>query len=398
MKSRWTAPAWWLAASFLASASACAHGGAGAMAPHGPSPLVAEARRILLGEHYLARGALETAGLDESADPHAAIRAMIAALHDPATRLLEPNGMAQLQLDLSEATSIGVGLPELLSIDLDEGRECAPTIVTPQPNTSAARAGLLPHDRIVDVDGFPTRCDLDDVMERLRGQAGVPVRLSLERGGVRSLVTLEREKLAARPASVRAGATTLDGVSVLHVAIDAFARDTVEGLVAALASANGLPVILDLRNDPGGQVPVALAALGAFFGEVDVIQMVRAHDERESLRATGAARLPMPKAILIGEGTASTAELFAAAMRDVGHVRLVGRRTFGKGLVHAGFPLSDGAVLFVSIGALRTLSNQPILGQGLEPDVDVAWSDGLRVPVAVPGTAADVQFAAAVRK
>jgi carboxyl-terminal processing protease len=101
--------------------------------------------------------------------------------------------------------------------------------------------------------------------------------------------------------------------------------------------------------------------------------------------------------VLTNAGTASAAELVAAALRDTGRARLVGEPTAGKALVHAPATLGDGSVLLISVGRLVRLDGTEILGGGLVPDERVPWAGSVHPPLPVPGRAPDdPQLAAAL--
>jgi carboxyl-terminal processing protease len=156
-------------------------------------------------------------------------------------------------------------------------------------------------------------------------------------------------------------------------------------------------VVLDLRNNPGGAVDAALAVVGLFVGERDVVRSV-GRLERPVLRSTGSQRVRGRVAVIVNEGSASAAELLAVAVEEGGRGRVFGQRTAGKALVHVPGPLDDGSVLLISAARLVRLDGTEILGRGVAPDVPVAWPESVHPPLAVPGARErDPQLAAAVR-
>jgi len=361
-------------------------------APLSPPPVdddvVAQAREALATRH--PEGArLAGVTLPRGASRETSIGALLAALGDPSTRLLGPEAWAAFLGEVSGGATVGVGLRELLDLDLD--REGRLVVITTQPGGSAARGGLAPGDVLETVDGQPVR-NLGEAMARLRGPEGSEVRLGLRRGEARS-VTLRREALPAAGSHVKAGRT--EG-GALHLALDGFSADTPAAVERELRDLGDGPVVLDLRNNPGGEVDAALAVAGAFLGEREVIRTAGKLDA-PVLRSTGTARVRGKVVVLTNAGTASAAELLAAALRDTGRARVVGERTAGKALVHVPAPLNDGSVLLISVGRLVRMDGAEILGRGLVPDERVRWPGSVHPPLPVPGQpASDAQLAAAL--
>src|SRR6185369_7701133 len=230
------------------------------------------------------------------------------------------------------------------------------------PGGPAARAGLAPGDVVERVDGQPVRT-LGEAVARLRGPEGAEVRLDVRRGGEVRTVALRREALPAAGSHVRAG--RLEG-GALHLALDGFSADTAPAVERALEGAGDGPVVLDLRNNPGGAVDAARAVAGLFLGERDVIRTVGKLDA-PVLRSVGTSRVRGSVVVVTNAGTASAAELLAAALRDSGRARLVGESTAGKALVHAPAKLDDGSVLLISVGRLVRMTGRRSWAGGSSP-------------------------------
>src|SRR5262249_19478584 len=156
----------------------------------------------------------------------------------------------------------------------------------------------------------------------------------------------------------------------LHLALDGFSPDTPAAVARALEGVGERPVVLDLRNNPGGAVEAALAVVGVFLGEREVVRAVGRLDT-PVLMSSGPRVVRGRAVVVVNRGTASAAELLAAALHDVSGARLVGEPTAGKALVHVPAKLDDGSVLLISSGRLLRLDGSEILGRGLAPDVTV---------------------------
>jgi carboxyl-terminal processing protease len=251
-----------------------------------------------------------------------------------------------------------------LSIDID-ARSGVPVIVTPLPGSPAAQAGLLPGDRVTAIDGKPTgRIPFGEVMRKLRGPAGTEVKLGVQRGAAAREVTLRRTGLPAQGSGVDAG--SIEGV--LHLRIQRFGETTPGAVAAALARFPRIPVVLDLRGDPGGILDSALQVAGLFVGRVEVAAMQRS----QGIRKLSGARDGLGKrrvAILVDEGTASAAELLAAALSSVSRAKVIGAPTVGKCLVHSVAQLEEGGLLLFTVGRLRTLAGRSLCEGGVRIDV-----------------------------
>lgn len=363
-----------------------------AAAPVSPAvpddPVVAQARTMLVENH--PSGDRVASVKVTGASRREAIDALLAALGDPSTRLLPADAWPTFLAEVSDQATVGVGLRELL--DLDLGQDGRLVIITTQPGGPAARAGVGPGDVLERIDGQPTG-DLTAAMRRLRGREGTDVQLTLRRGGGERTVTLHREALPPAGDHVRAG--RIDG-GTLHLALDGFSAGTPAAVERALAGQGDRGMVLDLRNNPGGAVDAVLAVAGLWVGERDVVQALGRG--RQVLRSTGAVRAQGRVAVLVNEGSASAAELMTLTLRDSGRGRIFGQRTVGKALVHVPGQLDDGSMLLISTARLVGLDGTEILGRGLEPDVAVPWPDSVHPPLAVPGSAGrDPQLAAALR-
>ena len=349
--------------------------------------MVGQARALLVARHPSGE---RVATVQVTGSRRERIEALLSILGNPSTRLLPAKAWTPFLAEVSGQRTVGVGLRELLDLDLSaDGRL---VVITTQPGGPAARAGIAPLDVLERIDGKAPR-DLTEAMAWLRGAAGTEVSLALRRGTQQRSVTLRRVAVSAAGGHVRAA--MLAG-KILEVAIDGFSAGTQAAVERALEGADDRDIVLDLRNNPGGALDVALAVAGLLVGEREVVRAV-GRDAPEVLRSIGAAHVRGKVAVLVNQGSASAAELLALALRGSGRARLFGQRTAGKALVHVPAPLDDGSVLLISTARLVQLDGTELLGRGLEPDERVAWPDSVHPPLRVPGQPGqDPQLAAAL--
>jgi len=285
---------------------------------------------------------------------------------------------------------------ELLSVDLDE-RTKQLVVVSPVFNSPAARAGLWPHDRLTHIEEAATaEMSLKDAMKRLRKPAGQEVKLTITRENQEKHFALRSEALTPTASALYTAVKFEQGRKIGYLALRMFLQNSSAELREALIKLVQKKVqgfILDLRHNPGGSMASCLQIVGAFLGELP-IGKISSRGVISVLAGQGEKLTNLPVVVLVNEGTASAAELLAAALQSHQRAILVGARTFGKGLVHGFQQLSDGAMLMVTIGKLQTLSGEEILREGITPEVAIDMPPSLTETVASTN---DKQYLEAVK-
>ena len=298
---------------------------------------------------------------------YGAIQGMLSSL-DPHSSFLKPDDYKELQIE-TKGSFTGIGIEITI-------RDGILTIVAPIEGTPAWKAGLKPGDKIIKINGKPTKgMSLIQAVKLLRGPKGTRVTISILRKGWSELkdITLVRDVIPIR--SVRAY-TIEAGYGYLR--ITNFQEKTPKELVKALEKLEkenkpmkGL--IIDLRNNPGGLLDAAVRVADEFLDR-GLIVYTKGRLRRQSLRfeATPNKRKhPYPIAILVNEGSASASEIVAGALQDHRRAILVGTRTFGKGSVQTIIPLPDGSAVRITTAQYFTPSGRSIQAKGIEPDVVV---------------------------
>jgi carboxyl-terminal processing protease len=250
------------------------------------------------------------------------------------------------------------------------------TVIAPIPGTPAERAGLRPGDRIVAIEGRPTReLSIDEAVRRMRGEAGTEVRITVGRKGVPEPfgVTLMREviRVESIAAELLEPGFPWIRVKTFQDGTAADARLAVERLGREGGGLRG--VLLDLRRNPGGLLDEAVR-LSDLFLDSGVIVTTRGRGGVEIARHEARSRgtLPrMPVVVLVDAASASAAEIVAGALQDSGRALVVGTATFGKGSVQSLIPLGDGAGLKLTVARYYTPAGRSIQAEGIRPDVEV---------------------------
>jgi carboxyl-terminal processing protease len=236
-----------------------------------------------------------------------------------------------------------------------------------QPASPAAGAGLRVGDELLDVGGRAlTGLAVSDAVRLLRGSPGTEATLRFARDGVVRTVTVARTSLSTADVTVE----QLRG-GVLRIRVAAFTRGVGRQVREAVTQSQvgRTGVVLDLRDNPGGLLEEAVEVASAFLDGGPVVSYERRGQERQALDADGRGDVTTPLVVLIDSGTASAAEVVAAAMQDRNRAVLVGTRTYGKGSVQESTRLSDGSAIELTVGRFYSPSDRAIDGVGLEPDV-----------------------------
>jgi carboxyl-terminal processing protease len=294
-----------------------------------------------------------------------AIRGMVQSLGDPYSTYFTPEEYAEWQQSLAGEYS-GVGI----EITIRNGWI---TVVTPLPGTPAEAAGIRPGDVILEVDGESTEgWTLEQASMHIRGPEGTSVTLKIRHpdGKVETL-TIVRAKIKVE--AVRS--QYLSDEKVGYVRILRFDEETPALVGRALFSfpLNELRgVVLDLRNNPGGLLSSAVE-VASFFIDRGPIVRTRGPSFGERIYNSRGNSFPnVPVAVLVNEGTASGAEIVAGAIQDYGVGVLVGRKTFGKGLIQEiVLQMPDGGVVKLTTGEYLTPKGREVQDVGLTPDIPV---------------------------
>ena len=184
--------------------------------------------------------------------------------------------------------------------------------------------------------------------------------------------SVKRTDLKSNPVSAR---ILENGIVLIN--INEFSRGSARTLRATLASsgAERTGVILDLRGNPGGLLVEATDVAGSFLNGGLVVEFHKQNKTPEVFNASGDGDAKTPLVVLVDRGTASAAEVVAAALQDRNRAIIVGEKTFGKATVQDSAKLSNGAALELTIGYYITPSGKRLDGQGVQPDIEVISSE-----------------------
>ena len=257
------------------------------------------------------------------------------------------------------------------------------TVIAPMDGSPAALAGMKPLDKIVAVDGEKTEhMTLDEILHRLRGNIGTPVTLSVLRKGHAKALQFKLLREDIQVESVETYDLSSSKQTVSYVRIKNFQIDTSRELRNKLGSLNLVDgVILDLRNNPGGLLEEAIRVSDLFLpGKKRIVStkgtvVSSVHDAKQLF--AGDHLLNIPLVLLINRGSASAAEIVAAALKQNERAIVIGEQSFGKGTVQTLWDLKDGSGLKLTIGEYLTPYGRSIHNIGVMPNLRL-------IPVTVP--------------
>ena len=295
---------------------------------------------------------------------YGAVKGMLETL-DPHSAFMPPETFREMQVE-TQGSFGGLGIEITV-------KDRALTVVSPIEGTPADRAGIQPGDRIIKIEGQPTKdLTLMDAVRKLRGPKGSKVTITILReGSLEPLdVTLVREVIEVK--SVRSKDL---GDGIYYVRLSSFQERTTKDLERVLEQAQkagSTALILDLRNDPGGLLNQAVAVSDMFLDKGQLIVYTQGRVKNQDLRFTaehsnGFPRWPM--VVLVNGGSASASEIVAGALQDWKRAVILGTKTFGKGSVQTVIPLSDGSGLRLTTAKYFTPRGRSIHGIGIMPDI-----------------------------
>ena len=325
----------------------------------------------LLREDYLEPGKV---GYDEMT--YAALRGLLSSL-DPHSQFLDPETYAAMRTE-TEGQFGGLGI----SVGMVDNQL---TVNVPIQGGPAFRAGLMPGDRILKIDGQGTqKLTLAEAIRKLRGRPGAAVSLTLFRPVESRLieVPLVRE-LIQLPTLADVGllpATRTGGEKIGYLRITQFGEKTAgefDQAVSRLEKEGAVGLVMDLRDNPGGLVDGAVQVVSRFVPPKTLVVATEGRNPKvqklEYLAEATATRIRWPTVVLVNGNTASAAEIVAGALQDLGRAVVVGELTFGKGSVQTvqQIPVSLATPVGVRLTTAHytTPSRRKIHGVGIEPDV-----------------------------
>jgi carboxyl-terminal processing protease len=315
-----------------------------------------------VGYQDLVRGALK--GMLNTLDPH--------------SEYMEPSKFEELKKD-TEGAFGGVGLVVNIMSNYV-------TVVEPIEDTPGQRAGILPGDRILKIDGKNTeKIGLQEAVKRLRGKPGSEVLLTVLRPATGQISEHKLIRAEIKIDSVKdingKREFPLDDEKVGYIKIIQFGEHTsteLEDALRKLENQGMQALVMDLRTNPGGLLDQAVKVCEKFLPRSSLVVSTEGRNEaqKSQYRATGRNTHPkMPMVILVNNSSASASEIVAGCLQDYKRAIIVGEQTFGKGSVQSIVPLPDGSALRLTTAKYYTPSHKVIHEKGIIPDIVITMTE-----------------------
>jgi carboxyl-terminal processing protease len=303
---------------------------------------------------------------------YGAMKGMLGTL-DPHSQFMDPEDFKGMQDDTkSQFGGLGV------VVSVKDGNLI---VVSPMEDTPGFKAGLLPGDQILKINGISAeKMDLGDAIGKLRGEPGEKVTLTILRPATREIKGFTMERAIIKVASVKDAHILSPDIAgdykVGYLRITQFNEPTAADLDKKLddLEAQGMrALVIDLRYNPGGLLNSAVDVCGQFVPPNTVVVSTEGRMPSQKRNywtsATGKEHPNYPIAILINGSSASGAEIVAGALKDLGRAILVGETSFGKGSVQSVLQLPDGSALRLTTARYYTPSHQVIHEHGVTPNI-----------------------------
>jgi len=340
----------------------------GSRTPPGPTEgleSVGQAWNLIFDE-YVDKDQLDTTTLSQGA-----IEGMLEALDDPYTSHLDAESQ-QLGLSALEGEFEGIGAHVTI-------RDEQLTIIAPIADSPADKAGIRAGDVILEIDGISTaEMSLAEAVLKIRGHEETSVRLLILHKGLGQ--TVKQYELMEEIEVVRAkielpsiyfemeGDIGYIGITYFSWRTDGELSPVLESIVEKEARG----IILDLRHNSGGLLPVVIDVASHFLKEGVVVNVVDSQGEQAALEVKRMeVTTDLPMVVLVDSFTASGGEVLAGALQDYGRATIAGNKTFGKGSVNVLRQLKDGSAIYITIARWLTPSGRLIEGEGIEPDYEL---------------------------
>ncbi len=309
--------------------------------------------------------------LDASALRQGAIEGILEALDDPYTSYLDAESQ-QLGLSTLEGEFEGIGAHVTI-------RDEQLTIITPIADSPADKAGIRAGDVILEIDGVSTaEMSLAEAVLKIRGPEETSVRLLILYKGLGQTVKEYElmEEIEVVRAKIELPSIYLEMKGdIAYISIAYFSERTDEELSPVLESivdkeARG--IILDLRHNSGGLLPIVIDVASHFLKEGVVVNVVDSQGEQTALEVKRMeVTTDLPMVVLVDSFTASGGEVLTGALQDYGRATIAGNKTFGKGSVNVLRQLKDGSALYITTARWLTPGGRLIEGEGIEPDYEL---------------------------
>lgn len=295
-----------------------------------------------------------------------AIKGYVEGLGDEYTEYFTKEEMEEF-LTETEGNYVGIGI-----YMFQDTENNAVVILSPIEGSPAEKAGILPGDIIKKVDGVEyTGEDFEKISTYIKGKEGSKVKITIERDGKELEFEVERKNIDLYPIK----SEVLEN-NIGYINISSFDEDSAKefkNTYNELSKSNIKSLIIDLRNNGGGIVDEALEIADYILEKDQVILITKDKDGNEEIeKSTKNPSITIPIVVLTNENTASASEILTAALKENGKATIVGKTTYGKGVIQELITLTDGSGLKITTEEYYTPNRNKIHEVGISPDKEVS--------------------------
>ncbi|MBE7021840.1 MAG: S41 family peptidase [Ruminococcaceae bacterium] len=335
-----------------------------ALRPYTSGDPVARARDIIT-KHYVN----ELTDEQKKNMEDLSIEGMVYALGDPYSRYLNAEALESFQEEHAESYR-GIGIA--ITFDAEAGTM---TVTSVYQDSPAEEAGILPGDRIVQVDETVVSAKTyDAILAYIKSGEHETLSVRIARDGKEQVLSVRCEEIREQTVSYK-----MFGSGLGYVRISQFIVSTEADFAAAIEALTkqGLRgLVIDLRSNPGGYAQTVISMTDSLLPEGIIAYLEDNHGKREYFYSDDTS-LDVPMAVLINRGTASAAELMAGSLKAHGLAMVIGEKSFGKAVGQSLFPLSQTTALQLTNARYFTPNGECIDGVGIQPDESVALDEAL---------------------
>ena len=315
--------------------------------------------------------------VDEQKAIDGAIQGYIEALGDEYTEYIPADEMKEYTQDIM-GNFEGIGIYMIQNTE-----ENTIEVLSPIKDSPAEKAGILAGDIIVGVDGVNyTGDEIDTVANNIKGEEGTTVKIEIRRGEETLTFDIERAKVITNPVL----SEKLEN-NIGYLQITSFDEGTAEDFknkFNSLKDQGITSLIIDLRNNGGGIVEEALEIIDYIVPKGKEILITVDKEQKEEIeKSKDDILIDMPIVVLVNEYSASASEIVAGALKDLNEATLVGKTTYGKGVIQQLLSLSNGAGLKVTVEEYYTPNRTKIDGVGIKPNEEVNLPETVTSPLTV---------------
>ena len=320
-------------------------------------------RKLKLLEDYVDYYYYKSSEVSNEQQINGAYKGLLDSLGDVYSCYYTPE---EYQSIMEQMEGVYYGIGAYVSQDVETGQSVISGVIK---NTPAEAAGLMDGDIIYKVDGVEMAgLTLEEVVSHIKGEEGTKVTITLIRSGSEIEVEITRAMVSAPTVDSE---MLEDGIGYLQITeFDDVTVGQFKENMASLREQGMKGLIVDLRGNPGGSVTSVCAIAEQFLPEGLVFYMEDKNGERTEYPCKG-ADWDLPLVVLVNEYSASASEIFSGAVKDAGIGKLVGKKTYGKGVVQNLIPLEDGSAIKITVANYYTRNGNDINLKGIDPDVEV---------------------------